>query len=177
MIVSTFYGKSLAVQAIMADVVQKISWSTFVCVGLAVGSAASKMRSRMMGLAGLVAAPISFYLARIFHKSAVQALAVAGPAASMPSAAVLAGIKAAQYAVLGLVIGKLDHSDEAGFGSYALTGLFCGLVFGGLIIYLSVTQSPATVPIVSIITRSVNELVFPVGCSLVLYSARRLSAE
>ncbi len=176
-LVLTGFGKAPAVKMVMADLVQKISWATFVCVGLAVGSTVSKMRVPAMGLAGIIAAPAAFYVARILHKSAAQALSLAGPAASMPSAGLLALIKALQYAVLGALIARLDRSDKAGFGKYLLTGLVCGLVFGGLIMYLSVSLAPTPAPIASSIARAVNELIFPIGCSLILYSARRLSTQ
>jgi hypothetical protein len=58
------FGKSPAVEAVAADTVQKVSWSSLVCIGLAVGTTASKLRLPLMGLAGLLAAPFAFNTAR-----------------------------------------------------------------------------------------------------------------
>ncbi len=53
-------GKSLEVGSIVADLIKNLSWSVFVCVGLAVGTAVAKARVPVMGLLGLLAAPSAF---------------------------------------------------------------------------------------------------------------------
>ncbi|MGB3213156.1 MAG: hypothetical protein WBC26_00145, partial [Alphaproteobacteria bacterium] len=78
---AAYFNSDNSTAAIIADAVQKISWSTLVCSGVAVGMAAGKMRPQVMGLAGLIAAPVAFYTAKVLHKSASQALAIAGQAA------------------------------------------------------------------------------------------------
>src|SRR5262245_50608498 len=81
LVIAGFFQQSMATQAIIADLVQKISWSAIVCTGVAVGLGAARMRPQAMGLAGLIAAPIAFYSAKILHKSITQALAITAPAA------------------------------------------------------------------------------------------------
>ncbi len=169
------FGKLPGVKAVIADLVQKISWSTIVCAGLALGTLVSKLRAPVMGLAGLLAAPIAFNVARALHKTATQVLTVTGPAAAGPSPFLLASIKAAQYAVFGYVLGLLSRKGSANILSYVLTGVFMGLTFGGLIVFLSVQQSQTPVPLIGLISRSANELIFPIGCALVLYAAQHLS--
>src|SRR3712207_211849 len=44
--------KSLEVGSIVADLIKNLSWSVFVCVGLAVGTAVAKARVPVMGLLG-----------------------------------------------------------------------------------------------------------------------------
>jgi hypothetical protein len=175
LVVAAGFGKSAEIKAVVADLVQKISWSTLVCSGVALGTAVTKMRAPVMGLAGLVSGPLAFYFAKIMHKSATQALSVAGPAAAAaPSAVVLAAIKGAEYCVLGFAIGSLARNSNAGLRVHALTGFVVGLLFGGLTLYLVITQSANPVPAVGLVSRAVNEIIFPVGCSLVLYSAQRV---
>jgi hypothetical protein len=48
-----------------------------------------------------------------------------------------------------------------------------GLVFGGLILLLLVGSSPQP-PVADLVTQGINEVLFPVGCSLVLFSAGAL---
>ncbi len=172
--VAAGFQKSTSTQAIVADLVQKISWSTFVCVGVAVGTAAGRMRSHMMGLAGLIAAPIAFNVAKALHKSTAQALSVAGPAASGgPSPFLLALIKGLEYAALGFAIGHISRSS-AGLRGHVLAGGVIGVVFGGTIIYLTVSMAVQPMPAIGIVSRCVNEFIFPVGCAVVLYAAQKL---
>ena len=95
LIAAAGFGKVPGLKPIVADIVQKISWSFIVCVGLASGTAASKSREAAMGLMGLFAAPAGFHVARVLHKSALQALNLAGSmAGGVPGPLVLALLKA-----------------------------------------------------------------------------------
>ncbi len=67
-------GGALVAKLFTADLVQKVSWSFIVCVALAVARTASKSTGLMMGIAGLLAAPAGFAIARGLHKGASQAL-------------------------------------------------------------------------------------------------------
>ena len=44
-------------RSVLVDLIGKVSWSALVCAGLAIGTAASKVRAPFMGLLGLLAAP------------------------------------------------------------------------------------------------------------------------
>src|SRR5215212_12130576 len=46
----------------VADLVKHVSWSVFVCVGLAVGTAVIQSRVPVMGFLGLISAPLAFGL-------------------------------------------------------------------------------------------------------------------
>ena len=89
---------------LITEFVNQVNWSVFVCVGLAVGTAATKMRAPAMGLAGLIAAPLGFSIARFLQRVIGQALGVA-VAAAAPSLFVVALLKAIEYASLGTIIG------------------------------------------------------------------------
>ena len=163
-------GTLPGLKPIIADLVQKVSWSLVVCAGLACGTAAAKAPEAGMGAAGFIAAPVGFQAARALHKSTLEALALAGPAAAgVPAPLTLALIKAVEYGCLGValaVIGKRATTAK----SYALTGLATGLVFGGLIIGLTVALSAKTPAAPTLMAKAINEIVFPVGCSLVLFA-------
>ena len=172
--VAAGFGKMPVLKPVLADLVQKISWSSFVCVGVSLGLAASRSRPAVMGLAGLAAAPMAFHVARVLHKSTTQALAIAGPAVLPPAPLVLAAIKAVQYGVFGWMLGRLSRRDTAGLGAYVGAGAAVGAVFSALITGMTVTQSSAPGPPAGLISRGVNELIFPIGCALVLFGAQRL---
>lgn len=62
----------------VADLVKSVSWSVFVCVGLAVGTAIAKARVPLMGVLGLLAAP---------SRSRSRAPCTRGPSRHSPSPA------------------------------------------------------------------------------------------
>ena len=92
--------------ATVADLVRQVAWSVFVCVGLAIGTAVSKLRVPLMGVMGLLAAPTAFAVARSLHQSAAEALKVSGTVSSSDVSVVLiALLKGLEYGCLGLIIG------------------------------------------------------------------------
>ena len=159
----------------LSDLAQKVSWGFIVCVGIAFGSTAGKAREATMGFLGLISAPAGFAVARAVHKAVSQALGLA--AAGLPGAAplVIGGLKGLEYAILGAAIGWVGKKAWGGLGAHALTGALIGMVFGSLIIGYSEWSTVSQTPLVQWISRGVNEFLFPVGCSLVLYAAQSLS--
>lgn len=178
---AAFFKNIPTVQAIVADTVQKISWSTLVCSGVAVGLAAGKMRPHVMGIAGLIAAPVAFYVAKIAHKSVSQALSITGAAAiAAPDPFVLAGLKGVEYAVLGVSVGLLGRKTKVGLRGHIIAGIVIGVLFGGLIVALMMNAAAAAntpLGIGAIVTRCINEIIFPVGCALVLYAAQKVGEK
>ncbi len=65
----------------VADLVGQVSWSVVVCAGLALGTAASTARAPVMGLMGLLSAPLALNASRSLHQGTVAALDIAGTAA------------------------------------------------------------------------------------------------
>jgi len=159
-------------KTILRDTLSKVAWSSIVCFGVAAGAAAaSKNRVRLMGLAGLIAAPAAFAAARVVHKAFTFG---AGNAAGERMAIVLllAGMKAGEYFTFGLVTGWLatERFDRA--WHYATVGALTGLYFGGLI--ATVTAGGGRVSPIPVIA---NEVLFPVGCALVLFASKMLTAS
>jgi hypothetical protein len=159
---------------IVADLVKQLSWSVFVCVGLAFGTAASKLRAPVMGLLGLLAAPLAFTLARTLHKGMLEALAVAGVAPSGPSLLLVALIKGAEYGFLGAALGWVGHRRWGGMAAHAAVGLVAGVFFGGAMMALKASAAAEPLPTADLVCQGVNELLFPVGCSLVIFCAQAL---
>jgi hypothetical protein len=167
--VAAGFRAATAQDPFLADLAQKLSWSFLVCLGLAVGSAVERARPVAMGILGFLCAPLAFNVARAFHKGLAGALGVTVAAGPAPFA--VAALKATQYALLGFVLG---HIGQRGWGALAHVGagLAAGLLFG--IPIAALTMAEGAPPAVAA-ARAVNELAFPVGCSLVLYTAEILS--
>lgn len=156
--------------AFAASVGQGITWSVLVCGGVAIGSVA-RVKSLAMGLLGLVSGPLAWGLAKGVQK-ALQAL-MGLPVDKVDSFFYLiTSIKGAEYAVLGAALGFLAGRARTRLATFAGTGLATGLVFGTIAIALNLNHAKMQLP--ALVGLGVNELVFPVGCSLVIYAVHRL---
>lgn len=162
--------------AVAADAVQKVSWSYLVCVSLAIGVTATRASPGAVGALGLLAAPIAFAVARAMHKTAGQVLSVVVPAGG-PSPWLLAAIKGAEYFVLGWLITRLVRRNEPKLAVFAATGLAIGISFGGAMLLLMNSAAPDGLPTPILLARGVNELLFPVGCSCLLWVTGVLTAR
>ena len=167
-------GSPQGAKKFVTELTQKVTWSVVVCAGLVLGTAASKLRAPAMGLAGLLAAPLAFNVARVAQKSTAAALGVVGGAGGGPSPFVLALVKALEYGLLGAMIGWLDRRNY-GVKSHVTVGLGVGIVFSALTLFLTIHGAAQTPPSAVLVSRSVNEMVFPFGCTLAIYAAERLS--
>jgi hypothetical protein len=165
------FGSLPGLKPIAADLVRQVSWSTIVCVGLALGTAVSKARAPLMGILGLLAAPLAFTVSRSIHQGAVKTLEIAGSGADAPPVLLLAVLKAVEYACLGLAIGWIGRRAWGGLSAHVATGLVLGLVFGSTIVALTYQMSPEPPATAALVSRGANEILFPVGCSLVLFAA------
>jgi hypothetical protein len=166
------FGTLKGANPVLADLVHKVSWSTIVCVGLAVGATASKARGRMMGIAGLLAAPLAFMVARSLHKGAMQALEVAAVAGPAPSLVLIGLLKGVQYGSFGLTLDWVAKKPWGGLPAHLGTGLLVGVLFGGAILVLGIQAAPQTPPLPVFVSRAANEFFFPVGCAFVVYVSK-----
>lgn len=153
-----------------AELAGKISWSVLVCSALAVARALSGAAQGAMGLAGLLGAPLAATAAKVVQKSTASALGLADASAVIPLAFV--ATRAIEYLVLGLLLARLARRPDVGAMHYVRTGLVVGAVFGG---FLAWTKSDLSAAL--LVSLAVNELMFPVGCSLALYAAERLATR
>lgn len=166
LIVGFVFDTVPGIKPLIADIVNRVSWSFIVCIGLATGTAAARSRPAAMGLAGLLAAPLAFLIARSLHKAVAQALDIGPVPEGSSSALVFAGIKAIEYGWLGMLLGRIGQRLNAGVASYGGAGLATGAIFGGWVLAL---LYPLALPVM--IARGVNEVLFPVGCALVIHAA------
>lgn len=156
---------------LVADLVRNTTWAMVVCAGLALGTAVSNFRPPAAGLAGLLAAPIAFNSARVVQKGAEEALDVTSATPSFNFLLVITLLKALEYGFLGFVLGWVGTRPWGGLWAHAGTGLIAGVVFGGAIIAYTAASAATPLPTTELVSRGVNEFVFPIGCSLVIFAA------
>ena len=176
LLLSAGLGDLLGLGSIVADLAQNVSWSVLVCLGLSVGTAVRSARVPVMGLLGFLAAPAAFEISRVIHKGAIQALAISGSAGEDLSPFLLALIKGLEYGCLGLALGWVSQRPWGGAVAHMAVGFVVGAVFGGTVIALLAASGPE-VSATILLSRGVTEVLFPVGCSLVLFSAEALGTS
>jgi hypothetical protein len=170
-------GGSPSLASALIGAAGKVSWSTTVCAALAVGLSVPRATLPGTALWGLVAAPASFHLARAVQQ-ALGAAAGLSAAAATPALVVwgTAGLKGAQYALLGLVLLRLNQRAEAPITAYLSVGALLGLTFGGLILGLGVQAGTLAPTATALAPAAVNELIFPALCAGVVYVTTRAGA-
>ena len=108
-------------------------------------------------------------------KGAAQSLAIWGTASGPdPSLYILAILKAIEYACLGAALGWIGGRLWGGALAHVAVGFAAGIFFGGAIVAATYWTSPEPPAAADLIVRGFNELLFPVGCSLVIFSAQAL---
>jgi hypothetical protein len=175
LVLGASFGDLLGLRSVVARLIRNVSWSVFVCVGLALGTTiakATKARAAATGLLGLFSAPLAFEVARVFHKGTLEALGASG-GGDVFSPLLIAFIKGLEYGCLGLAVSWVGSRPWGGVVAHVAVGLAVGLVFGGTILTLTLLSTPQ-LPSADVLSLGVNELLFPVGCSVVLFSAGAL---
>jgi Family of unknown function (DUF5317) len=165
-------GIFAGLRPLVAEAARTLGWSVLVCTGVAVGRVAAKGRPPLMGVAGLLAAPLALTVANTIQKGIAAALDVPQAAGTTPLW-VLA-LKAAEYGCLAAALGWVGRRPWAGAPAYAAVGLLAGIVFGGVALTVVAQSAPTPLSPAVLMAKGVNELVFPVGCALVIFAAEIL---
>jgi hypothetical protein len=166
------WGIFAGLRPLVAETARNVSWSVLVCTGVAVGRVAAKGRPPLMGIAGLLAAPLALTIANTIQKGVAAALGL--PEAAGRAALWVLVLKAAEYGCLAAALGWIGRRAWAGAPAYGAVGLLAGLVFGGAALVVVAQSAPIPLSTAALMVKGVNELVFPVGCALVIYTAEIL---
>jgi uncharacterized protein DUF5317 len=166
------FGIFAGLRPLVAETARNLGWSVLVCTGVALGRVAAKGRPPLMGITALLAAPLALTVANTIQKGISAALNIPG-AAGTASLWVLA-LKAAEYGCLGAALGWIGRRAWAGARAYAAAGLLAGIVFGGAALTVVALSAPTPLSPAALMVKGVNELVFPVGCALVIFTAEIL---
>jgi hypothetical protein len=176
LLVAAGFGTIAGSRALLSETCRTVCWSLLVCVGVALGRVAAKARVPLEGITGLLAAPLALTAANTLQKGVAEALNAAGTPAGPPPLWVLA-LKAAEYTCLGLALGWLGRRARGSALGYAVAGLVTGVVFGGAFLTLLVQAAPIPLSMPALLAKGVNELLFPIGCALVVFIAEVLGAH
>jgi hypothetical protein len=153
----------------IVDFAQRIAWSTIVCSSISVAMAASKLKESFMGIAGVLSGALAFRIARSTQKGVAAALGVPPAAGHAPSPWVLGLIKAFEYGCLAALIAWVAKRKNNGAVAHIASGLAIGIVFGGMVLGYTYWSNVKLYSPADVVSRGINEVMFPVGCSLVLF--------
>ncbi|QIN78535.1 hypothetical protein GBA65_08380 [Rubrobacter marinus] len=179
LVATGFFGSIPSLGQLVADLLKNVSWSVVVCSGLALGQTISRIKVPAMGVLGLLAAPLAFEVARVLHKGTLQALVATGDASggsAEVSPVLLALVKGIEYGCLGLAVAWIGGRPWGGLLAHVGVGLAAGVVFGGVILAMTSAAMPQPSG-ARLVPLAVNEVLFPVGCALVLFSAGALGQK
>ncbi len=165
--------------AFTLDIFGSVTWSILVCVGIGLGTIVMRSGVALAGIFGAVFAPIALVAAKSVQKGV--ALLLGMPVEGLTGAVIVLGlIKAAEYGFLGAMLAVLMKRDDHQFKRYVLLGLGTGIVFGSALVFASLrmaASSGAPLTTAQIAGKTVNEVLFPVGCAIVIYVIQIMSSH
>lgn len=163
-------GASFPGVAVIAEAMQSVTWSLFVCVGVSIATSVSKARKALAGLLGFVFAPLGLAAAKAVQRATLSLLDAIEQPVLMP-VITLGTVRAIEYGLLAWILTTLAEREIRRPGPYLLTGGAIGLVGG--IILTALTQRAAIAEgtplgIGQIAGTLVSEIGSPLGCALVI---------
>jgi hypothetical protein len=171
LIASVAFGRVPKLNPLIVDLAQRVSWSTIVCASISVAMVASKLPASFVGLAGLLSASVGFKIARAVQKGVGAALGAAPLASKGPSPLVLGIIKAVEYGCLAAILAWMVKRKSKGAAAHAAIGLMLGVFFGAIVLGYTYWTNFKLFSAADVVSRGLNEVLFPVGCSLVLFAS------
>jgi len=160
-----------ATTQVLIELAQGVTWSFFVCAGVGLGTAIAKVRASLGGVVGAISAPLAMGVAKGTQKVMVSALDLAAKPAIL-SITTLGVVRAIEYGLLGWVLATLAAREKPRPLHFMLAGALIGAVFGGGITALTIQTAAAkdvALELPQAIATGINEIVFPIGCALVVY--------
>lgn len=163
---------------LFVDVASGVTWAVVVCGGVAIGTAASRNVSPTMGLLGLAFAPLAFAAAKAMQRG-MGGFVGLPPEALTPLLFQTGAVKAVEYALLGFILGRIIRTPKSTLTNHTLIGLGFGVVFASVLVWLLFYNAApgSAVPAPRVAGTAANELIFPMGCSMVLYWVSQLATR
>ncbi len=153
---------SVSGAAIAAGVTQGLVFSLVLCLSLVVGV----RRAAKLGLIGLIAGPVAWFLGVALHE-VVDELLVASATASGGPNPIVTLVRGLEYGLLGVLLGWVRHRPSR---AWVGSGLAVGVLAGTIVVPV-VAQATSGLGTADLVAQGVNEILFPAGCALVVRSA------
>lgn len=158
----------------LVDLAQGVTWSILVCTGVAIATSVLKARAVLAGIMSAIFAPVAIGLAKASQRMVAGLLEVAEQQAILSLGSVSL-LRAVEYGALGYLLGTLAQRSEKRLHRYLAAGLTVGVFLGGAVLALTAffaRRSGLPFGSAQIATGVINEVVFPVGCAIVIYAGQ-----
>jgi hypothetical protein len=143
-------------------------WPFLICMAVSVGQAVARGEPAGAGLFALVTSPVAFVGAKVIQKGMSSLVNHTSTGALVDGSLVMeAGLRGVEYAVLAAVLAWLTRKHWAGALAHLAVGAAIGVVFG---LVIAIFLPPG-----SLLGWIVEEIVFPTGCSLVIFTSVTLA--
>ena len=170
-------GASFPGLRLILDFCGTITWSIVVCLGIGLGTMVMRSGAVLAGMLGAVFAPLGLVAAKTVQKAI--GLLIGLPADSITTTVVVLGlIKAIEYGFLGALLAVMIKKEDQHFKRYVMLGLGTGVVFGTILVIASARMAESNgTPLIfpQLAGKTVNEVLFPLGCALVIYAIQHMS--
>ena len=158
-------GQADGLASFALDLLKKVLWSLPLCLVLV----SVLQRSLNMGVAGLLAAPIFTLLLSLLDSQMREVFLAATTEPLSLTSIKLAMFRGLEYGLLGLLLGGLFEYRRNTVLNHVLAGLVVGVLFGTLVVIPKWGHiQNASWPLLSLMAQNLGELIFPVGCSLII---------
>ena len=124
-----------------------------------------------MSAAGAASASAAFVLARAARRGSVSLLRALETGSPTPW--LLGGVKVLEYGCLGALLAVIARRSGARAIVYVALGLAVGVGFGTASLLLTLVAARSSPGLPAFLTWLVNEVVFPAGCALVIWTVDR----
>jgi hypothetical protein len=161
----------------LADLANGVTWSFFVCTGVAIGVSIGKARKALAGLIGFLFAPIAIAAAKAMQKAVLVAIDAVERAALLP-VTTLGLVRAIEYGLLAWLLAVMAEREVARPLPYLGIGTAVGVVFGVTLALLTRASAMAagtdlTAP--QIAGTLMNEIGSPIGCAFLIFIGQLVS--
>ena len=153
---------SVSAASILAGVAQGLVFALVLCLSLVSGV----RRAARLGLIGLLAGPVAWFLGAVVHE-VVDQLLVASATESRGPSVVVTAVRGIEYGALGLMLGWVRHRPSR---AWVGSGLAVG-VLASTIVVPAVASATSGLGTADLVAQGVNEIFFPAGCALIVRSA------
>lgn len=160
--------------ALLADTAGGVTWALLVCTGVGIGTSVLRVRAMLAGLLAAICAPIAIAAAKAAQRM-VAGMTDAVEQQAILSLGSISLARAVEYGVLGFLLGTLAQRGEKRVSRYLGAGCLVGLVLGGAVVWLThyvAAQAGSGLTSAQLAVGVVNEMVFPVGCAIVIYAGQ-----
>ena len=153
---------SVSAASILAGLAQGLVFALVLCLSLVAGV----RRVGRLGLIGLVAGPVAWFLGAVIHE-VVEQLVVASATDSRAPSVVITAVRGLEYGALGILIGWVRHRPTR---AWVGSGLAVGLLSATIVVPV-VANAVSGLGTADLVAQGVNEILFPAGCALIVRSA------